>query len=68
MRGDLDRVLRDFDSVERRLRSLEIRMDEEAISRQPLRQPEPGHIWHDAETGKLRVWNGTGWDVYSKDV
>ena len=68
MRADLERVLREFDSVYRRVRSLEMRMDEGAVSQSSQRKPLPGFIWHEAETGKLRVWNGSSWDVYSKDV
>lgn len=64
---DIARVERQNEELYRRLRRLEMKIDGGEIPRSAKRAPEGSFIWHDVEAGKLMVWNGDGWDTFTKD-
>lgn len=65
---DLGELNREVDDLFRRVRRLEGEAQRGVLPRVAQRSPDGSFIWHNVETGKLMVWNGNGWDQYSKDV
>jgi hypothetical protein len=55
-----------FDRLYRRIRALELNIDTVLRTSAPS-SPTLGDMWHDVEGGKIQVYNGSTWDVWSKD-
>ena len=64
---DLARLERELEEMYRRVRRLEMTIQRGDVPRAASRNPEGSFIWHDVEAGKLKVWNGDGWDTFTKD-
>jgi len=66
---DLDSVEdlnKQLDRFHRRIVALE-GADSVVLERSAPRNPMTGRIFYDPENGSLNVFNGTSWDVYTKD-
>lgn len=61
-----DETERLMTELERRLRRLE-QLESDVLKRNAPRAPVIGKVWMDIEAGKLRIWNGTSWDSFTKD-
>jgi hypothetical protein len=55
-----------FDEMESRISATE-NFVESSLLTTPPKSPQLGQVWYSVEDGKIRVWNGSSWDAYSKD-
>lgn len=60
---DLNKAL---DRLYRRIVALE-NSTSVVIPRSAPRKPQVNEAWHDIEGGAINVWNGSTWNIFTKD-
>ena len=62
----MEDLAKEFDRIWRRVLKLE-KNKSVILPREPVNSPAVGQVWFDVSTGTINVFNGTTYDVWTKD-